>query len=992
MSKPQSLIVWTPSEHDLTKSPLARFRDIVNQKYGLRLKSYHDLHGWSGPLYRNVEILAGAMRVYGVSEGDRVVAIVETSGLAIALCLATLSIGAIWSSLSPDFGSRGTLDRLVQINPTLVFTDTAVNYNGKARDIIPTIREWAKAVSCMDSVRNIVLHVKDTGLESKFPKVIDLESFKQGRSGRTLEFEQLPFACPAFIFYSSGTTGAPKCDGQQPCRNCVDHDESCAYAALQRTRSRKADVSNAMAERLSRVEALLLAAGDSSPISTSFSVRNGEIDDSMSRSRRISTSQHPVQDTQLLSPIFSQRSTSPRSIGASPMRNLVTEIQATEVADSSSEKDSSRYEASSHGLVRTGMLQDSRRLCSMSSQSTVENRRRTSLVASLPSPSTILTGELLGSAPTLSSQDVASDAAINSPEANSVYSGELSNWEYHGPRSFLSICSTSGVQWVCSKTGGPAFTEFASRLSRDITRRLKIDTNDIKDRTTGPSPELAWKYVTAYFERSREAPFELVDRASFECRLKNHLAGQVKNEDPAWYALRNAIYATGCRLELSKTGNFRDAFHTAWGFFSNCLAVHLELLYFRTSMMAIQALTVMGYFTESIGNPCLEYMLSTVALRLACSKGLHRQAVSSWNMSQDEKQLRNRIFWAAYCLEKNCAARSGRPSVRRELSLLFPSHMLNAYHYMIDDDQISCPLPHTEPTDDSLVPKYSLALIKLAQMSSLTAKRLNHIETQQQSAAFLVETVGELDQKLKTLQRFVQQLVDLNSPLESCKPGADIDLQQAVYLRMAYYIAVLDVHTPLTYPWSQRLFNLAGSPDLRSQVQTSLDIVIQTARRAILATQFVRLDATTSILMGFQGPLYALINMFVYILEDTQRSTVQSDLALFDIGASHFLRLEFNTESEVSFHFAKELASLARRAIDSSNTSLETSADGGSVLNNSAGVLLDSEGHGGVPGFNDLADPLRDAFPPSFLGLDFEHCSTFLPTPDFDDCTMNVLY
>lgn len=67
------------------------------------------------------------------------------------------------------------------------------------------------------------------------------------------------------------------------------------------------------------------------------------------------------------------------------------------------------------------------------------------------------------------------------------------------------------------------------------------------------------------------------------------------DEDPAWYALRNAIYAAGCRLELSKRGNFREAYQTAWNFFENALAVHTELLYFHTSLLAVQALTVMVY-------------------------------------------------------------------------------------------------------------------------------------------------------------------------------------------------------------------------------------------------------------------------------------------------------------------------------------------------------------------------------------------------------------
>ncbi|RSL87757.1 hypothetical protein CEP52_015423 [Fusarium oligoseptatum] len=523
----------------------------------------------------------------------------------------------------------------------------------------------------------------------------------------------------------------------------------------------------------------------------------------------------------------------------------------------------------------------------------------------------------------------------DSPEANSVYSGELSNWEYHGV-----LAHVLGVRFshLTQKQGHDPFYPYAQRqaCSGDITQRLKIDTKAIKERTAEPTPELAWKYVTAYFEGAREAAFGLVDRTSFETRLRAHLEGYSKNEDPAWYALRNAIYATGCRLELSKTGKFRHAFQTSWTYFSNCLSVHLELLYFQTSIMAIQALTIMGYFSDSIGRFCLEYMLSTVALRLACSKGLHRQAASSWNMSREEKELRNRIFWAAYCLEKNCAARSGRPS-------------------MIDDDQISCSLPQKDHGEGSSNSQFAITVIKLAQMSSLTSKRLTLIETHQQSAEVLVRTVTELDQKLKTLASHIQKVVDLDSPLEPGKPGQDIDLQQAIYIRMAYYTIVLDVHTPLSYPWSQRLFNLQGDPDLQLQVQASSETVIQTARKAAMATQFVRLDACTSILIGFHCPLYALINMFVHILEDTQRSTVQSNLSLLDIGVSHFLRVEFNSESEVSQQFPKEVAQLARQAVESSNSGMTGSVEGSGVLN-----LLGSIGHGEKPGLNNWVDPMGD--------------------------------
>ena len=71
-----------------------------------------------------------------------------------------------------------------------------------------------------------------------------------------------------------------------------------------------------------------------------------------------------------------------------------------------------------------------------------------------------------------------------------------------------------------------------------------------------------------------------------------------------------------------------------------------------------------AYFSDGLGSPCLEYMLCTNALGLACAKGLHRQAVSSWNLTAQESCHRNWLFWAIYCLEKHISCRSGRPSVR----------------------------------------------------------------------------------------------------------------------------------------------------------------------------------------------------------------------------------------------------------------------------------------------------------------------------------------
>lgn len=90
----------------------------------------------------------------------------------------------------------------------------------------------------------------------------------------------------------------------------------------------------------------------------------------------------------------------------------------------------------------------------------------------------------------------------------------------------------------------------------------------------------------------------IVDRYWFEARLKAYHKEPRNDTDPAWYALRNTIYAAGCRIELSKSRSFHEANKLAWRFFENALSAHTEILYFRTSIVGVQALTLM------VGQPC----------------------------------------------------------------------------------------------------------------------------------------------------------------------------------------------------------------------------------------------------------------------------------------------------------------------------------------------------------------------------------------------------
>ena len=169
-----------------------------------------------------------------------------------------------------------------------------------------------------------------------------------------------------------------------------------------------------------------------------------------------------------------------------------------------------------------------------------------------------------------------------------------------GPGSFLSICSKSGIEWVDAKTGLTDFGQMARRLTFDVSRRLKLDMVVPTSREPDPEEHVAWQYARAYFDGDPDATYGIVNRPSFETMLRAHFKRDGRSEtdnDPACYALRNVVFAAGCRVlsVASSAPSSRGSFMTSlsWRYFLNALSVHTDLLYFRTSLMAVQALATM---------------------------------------------------------------------------------------------------------------------------------------------------------------------------------------------------------------------------------------------------------------------------------------------------------------------------------------------------------------------------------------------------------------
>jgi acetoacetyl-CoA synthetase len=160
-------------------------------------------------LYTRVAQLAASLRADGVVAGDRVAGFMPNIEETVVAMLAATSIGALWSSCSPDFGISGVMDRFGQIQPKVLLAADGYHYNGKRCDSLQRVREIAARIDSLERVVVVPLLAESPDLSGiahamTFPAYLDTAATE-------VAFERLPFDHPLYIMYSSGTTGVPKC-------------------------------------------------------------------------------------------------------------------------------------------------------------------------------------------------------------------------------------------------------------------------------------------------------------------------------------------------------------------------------------------------------------------------------------------------------------------------------------------------------------------------------------------------------------------------------------------------------------------------------------------------------------------------------------------------------------------------------------------------------------------------------------------------------------
>jgi acetoacetyl-CoA synthetase len=181
-------------------TPALIFRDELARE---RTISYKEL-------YDQVSLWTQAFKQSGVREGDRIAGYLPNMPETIIACLAATSMGAIWSSASPDFGVQGIIDRFGQIAPKILVTVDGYYYGGKEIDCLDKVKDVKKSILSLEKIIVIPFIMDDPDI-SQINRACLEQDFLKNHSPCEIEFATLPFNYPLFIMFSSGTTGVPKC-------------------------------------------------------------------------------------------------------------------------------------------------------------------------------------------------------------------------------------------------------------------------------------------------------------------------------------------------------------------------------------------------------------------------------------------------------------------------------------------------------------------------------------------------------------------------------------------------------------------------------------------------------------------------------------------------------------------------------------------------------------------------------------------------------------
>jgi len=239
---------YTQVVDDVTKMPGAKWFQGAELNFAENLLRYRDdrialifkredqdpIRMTYRELYDEVARVAAPLKAAGVKAGDRVAGFMPNIPQTIIAMLAATSLGATWSSCSPDFGIKGVLDRFGQIKPKVLFTANGYSFKGKKFDSLGRVSDILKEIPSVEKVI-VVPYTEPEPDINRLPKAVAYNEFKSKGTPAEIDFKQLPADHPLYIMFTSGTTGLPKCMVQSAGGILVHHmKELMLHADLKR--------------------------------------------------------------------------------------------------------------------------------------------------------------------------------------------------------------------------------------------------------------------------------------------------------------------------------------------------------------------------------------------------------------------------------------------------------------------------------------------------------------------------------------------------------------------------------------------------------------------------------------------------------------------------------------------------------------------------------------------------------------------------------------
>ncbi|CAH0020600.1 unnamed protein product [Clonostachys rhizophaga] len=494
----------------------------------------------------------------------------------------------------------------------------------------------------------------------------------------------------------------------------------------------------------------------------------------------------------------------------------------------------------------------------------------------------------------------------------------------------LTFFSDARLASLSSRLGNDSVNEVVGRISNVVRSRLskrpESGQNPIQSAVSrNHSVELftdrvaAKKYIQLYFERVHPLlPF--LERASFESvALSNNLDEVLTNSKP-WVCLYHAVLALGSQYDGE--GSFEPCTGKAWKIFAVSLAYFPELLLHNDSLPTLEAMTAMSAFSLSVSCLAIEHVIISEAGRRA-------QNLAGANFTGRSAQRYSRCFWVLYAIEKMSSFQIGRSSV------------------FVDGD-ISCPLPRvSEATFGGF--DYLLSFLRYSRIISRALTFLFCVGVANKQTSYHLDTTEQLKKELEDWR--------LSLPDNGFRPGGTIrpeTVQGPVERQAATFIHYLYAHMNLIINRNTLLHLVKSSDQAYSKErQAAASDIHKSCRLIVELTTLIEVEPHTNIWILATIPLAALFVLFDSVVHNPRQPETYSNLALLDMAAGHFSRLEYCSNGTLPGSLISEFSHVARTYVNGiqSRDSVPTGSHGNSVKDTSllpGGSLQDKGSTNGV--------------------------------------------